>query len=274
LGNLTLDKIRSRTPSQEKALVQLWDVFRGLTTTEHARAVGITKAILLLTDGRIGPAFDSQVRAQLGVPSPTTSAEWIEILEGIADDIVAFEASHGALKKAVAPRFRAFENGRLYDMALGPGDRGVLYPRDMPSTPEMVSTPEMKTVEITVHTGRRRTLRDITPECERFVAGEGDGLLNVFVPHATCGLVVMELGSGSEEDLFEMLDRLLPRDDRWVHRHSSRGHGADHLVPALSPPSITIPVIAGRLTLGTWQSIALLDLNIDNPTRTVRLSFF
>jgi secondary thiamine-phosphate synthase enzyme len=130
----------------------------------------------------------------------------------------------------------------------------------------------VKTAEITVHTGRRRGLFDITGECERFVAGAGDGLLNVFVPHTTAGLVDMELGSGSEADLLETLDRLVPRDDRWVHRHGSPGHGADHVVPAFVPPSITIPVVGGRLALGTWQSIALLDTNVDNEARTVRLS--
>jgi secondary thiamine-phosphate synthase enzyme len=130
----------------------------------------------------------------------------------------------------------------------------------------------VKTAEISVHTGRRRGLIDITAECERFVAGEGDGLLNVFVPHATAGLVVMELGAGSEQDLLATLDRLLPRDDRWVHRHGSPGHGADHVLPLLAPPSITIPVIEGRLALRTWQSIALLDTNVDNEVRTVRLS--
>jgi len=130
----------------------------------------------------------------------------------------------------------------------------------------------VKTIEITVHTGRERGLFDITAECQRFVAGEGDGLLNVFVPHATCGLVVMELGSGSEADLLATLDRLLPRDDRWVHRHGSPGHGADHVIPLLAPPSISIPVVGGRLALGTWQSIALLDTNVDNERRTVRLS--
>jgi secondary thiamine-phosphate synthase enzyme len=131
----------------------------------------------------------------------------------------------------------------------------------------------VKPTEITVHTGRRRRLFDLTAECERFVAGAGDGLLNVFVPHATCGLVVMELGAGSEADLLETLDRLLPRDDRYVHRHGSPGHGADHVVPAFAPPSIAIPVVGGRLALGTWQSIALLDTNVDNEVRTVRLSF-
>ncbi len=131
----------------------------------------------------------------------------------------------------------------------------------------------MKTAELTVRTGSRRGLFDLTAECERFVAGEGDGLLHVFVPHATAGLVLMELGAGSEEDLLASLDRMLPRDDRWVHRHGSAGHGADHVVPLLAPPYATIPVVGGRLALGVWQSIALLDTNVDNGTRTVRLTF-
>ena len=131
----------------------------------------------------------------------------------------------------------------------------------------------MKTTELTIQTARRRGLFDLTDACERFVAGEGDGLLTVFVPHATAGLVVVELGAGSDADLMASLDRLLPRDDRWVHRHGSSGHGADHLVSLLAPPSLTIPVVGGRLTLGTWQSIALLDPNQDNATRTVRLAF-
>jgi secondary thiamine-phosphate synthase enzyme len=131
----------------------------------------------------------------------------------------------------------------------------------------------VKTAELTVRTGGQRGLLDITIECARFVAGEGDGLLNVFVPHATAGVVVMELGAGSDDDLMATLDALLPRDDRWRHRHGTPGHGADHVVPLLAPPSVTIPVIGGRLALGTWQSIALLDPNVDNASRTVRLSF-
>jgi secondary thiamine-phosphate synthase enzyme len=131
----------------------------------------------------------------------------------------------------------------------------------------------MKTTELTIQTARRRGLFDLTRACEGFVAGEGDGLLNVFVPHATAGLVVVELGAGSDADLMAALDRLLPRDDRWVHRHGSPGHGADHLVPMVAPPSLTIPVVGGRLALGSWQSIALLDPNEDNTSRTVRLAF-
>jgi len=133
----------------------------------------------------------------------------------------------------------------------------------------------LKTTELAVRTGGERGLFDLTDECRRFVADAGarDGLLHVFVPHATAGVVVMELGAGSEEDLMAALDRLLPRDDRWRHRHGSAGHGADHVLPLLVSPSISVPILDGRLGLGTWQSIALLDPNPDNDLRTVRLSF-
>ncbi len=134
----------------------------------------------------------------------------------------------------------------------------------------------MRSTELTLRTASRRGLFDLTAECERFVrdaAGGSDGLLSLFVPHATAGLVVVELGAGSDDDLVAALDRLLPRDDRWQHRHGSPGHGADHVVPLFVSPSLTVPVVGGRLTLGTWQSIALLDPNLDNAVRTVRLSF-
>ena len=134
----------------------------------------------------------------------------------------------------------------------------------------------MESKEISVETGRRRGAFDLTDACAAFVrdaAGGGDGLLNVFVPHATAGVVLVELGSGSDADLLDTLDRLLPRDDRWRHTHGSAGHGADHVLPLLVAPSIGIPVIAGRMELGTWQSIALVDPNPDNPRRHVRLSF-
>jgi secondary thiamine-phosphate synthase enzyme len=128
---------------------------------------------------------------------------------------------------------------------------------------------------VTVATGRHPALTDLTPHCRSFLReiGAGDGLLNVFVPHATAGVVIAELGAGSDEDLLVALDRLLPRDDRWRHRHGSPGHGADHVLPLLVSASLTVPVVEGALALGTWQSIALLDPNIDNPDRTVRLSF-
>jgi secondary thiamine-phosphate synthase enzyme len=134
----------------------------------------------------------------------------------------------------------------------------------------------MRTTEIRVTTGGGRGFHDLTDACERFVgeaAGGGDGLLSLFVPHATAGLVIIELGAGSDLDALRTLDRLLPRDDRWVHRHGSEGHGADHVLPLLVAPTLTIPVIDGRMALGTWQSIALLDPNQDNAIRTVRLSF-
>jgi secondary thiamine-phosphate synthase enzyme len=131
----------------------------------------------------------------------------------------------------------------------------------------------MKTEEITVETGSRRGLFDVTDDCRRFVAGEDDGILTVFVPHATAGVVVMELGAGSEGDLLAALERLLPHDARWQHRHGAPGHGADHVLPLLVPPSVSIPVVGGQLALGTWQSVAILDTNVDNPRRTVRLAF-
>lgn len=129
--------------------------------------------------------------------------------------------------------------------------------------------------ELTVDTGTRPAIVDLTGACARFLADveAGDGLLTVFVPHATAGVVVMELGAGSEADLLAALEQLLPRDERWRHRHGSPGHGADHVLPLLVSPSLTVPVIGGRLTLGTWQSIALVDPNRDNPRRTVRLAF-
>ena len=130
----------------------------------------------------------------------------------------------------------------------------------------------MDTTELRIDTGGRHVL-DLTDRAAAFAAeAGGDGLLQVFVPHATAGLAVMETGSGSEEDLEEVLARLLPRDDRWAHRHGSRGHGADHLLPVFAGPSLTLPVQAGRLLLGTWQRIVLVDFNEDNRTRHVRFS--
>lgn len=133
----------------------------------------------------------------------------------------------------------------------------------------------MQTREIDVRTGTQPGLVDLTDECARFLADirAEDGLLSVFVPHATAGIVVCELGAGSDADLLDALERLLPRDDRWRHSHGSPGHGADHVLPLLVSPSLSVPVIGGRSTLGTWQSIALLDPNRDNAARRVRLSF-
>jgi secondary thiamine-phosphate synthase enzyme len=134
----------------------------------------------------------------------------------------------------------------------------------------------METEILEVRTGSREGVFDITGECERFVsaaAGGGDGLLHVFVPHATAGLALMELGSGSDPDLLAVLADVLPADDRWQHAHGSRGHGRSHVLPAFVPPYATVPVVGGRLALGTWQSVALVDLNVDNHVRQVRLSF-
>lgn len=131
----------------------------------------------------------------------------------------------------------------------------------------------MRTTVIQVATGRHEVVYDITRECEKFTreAG-GDGLLHVFVPHATAGVAILELGAGSDDDLLAVLGELLPVDDRWRHAHGSRGHGRSHVLPALIPPYAMIPVIDGRMALGTWQSVALVDLNVDNPDRQVRLS--
>lgn len=125
-----------------------------------------------------------------------------------------------------------------------------------------------------MRTGARERVHDITAECARFVEEcGGSGLLNVFVPHATAGVALIELGAGSDDDLLAALGDLLPADDRWRHAHGSRGHGRSHVMPALIPPYATVPVIGGRLALGTWQSIAIVDLNVDNRERSVRLSY-
>lgn len=131
----------------------------------------------------------------------------------------------------------------------------------------------MQTTEIRVTTGAREVVLDITRQCADYAAtAERDGLLHVFVPHATTGIAIIETGAGSDDDLLAALRDLLPADDRWRHAHGSRGHGRSHVMPAFIPPYATIPVIGGRLALGTWQSICLVDLNVDNHDRTVRLS--
>jgi secondary thiamine-phosphate synthase enzyme len=124
-----------------------------------------------------------------------------------------------------------------------------------------------------VHTGSEPAVLDLTREAAAFVAGLGSGLLTVFIPHATAGIAILELGSGSDEDLLAVLAELLPIEDRYQHAHGSRGHGRSHVMPAFIAPSVVVPVIDGRLTLGTWQSLALVDLNVDNPQRSVRLAF-
>ncbi len=131
----------------------------------------------------------------------------------------------------------------------------------------------MQRRELELTTGTRR-ITDVTDRCAAFAAEVGgDGLLHVFLPHATAGLALLETGAGSDEDLADHLDVLFPRDDRWRHRHGSAGHGADHVLPAIIGPSLAVPVDAGRLALGTWQSIVVVDTNADNPTRRLRLSF-
>lgn len=130
----------------------------------------------------------------------------------------------------------------------------------------------METEVVRLTTGATR-VTDLTERAAQWVEGRGDGLLHLFVPHATAGLALFELGAGSDRDLDELLDRVFPRDGRYTHRHGSDGHGADHLVPVFVVPSLTIPVFNGALALGTWQSIAFVDTNVDNPTRQVRLSF-
>ncbi|MFJ8961164.1 YjbQ family protein [Lentzea sp. NPDC102401] len=132
----------------------------------------------------------------------------------------------------------------------------------------------MRSEEIQIRTGADEVVHDLTRECQRFLDSEnGDGLLHVWVPHATAGVAIIETGAGSDDDLLTALERILPRDVKWRHRHGTPGHGRDHVMPALVPPYATIPVLGGVLTLGTWQSICLVDTNVDNPVRTVRLSF-
>jgi secondary thiamine-phosphate synthase enzyme len=134
----------------------------------------------------------------------------------------------------------------------------------------------MRSEIISVRTGGRETVRDITGACAEFArdaSGGGDGLLHVFVPHATAGIALIELGARSDEDLLAALRDLLPADDRWRHAHGSAGHGRSHVLPAFIAPYASVPVLGGQLALGIWQSIALVDVNVDNPDRQIRLSF-
>ncbi|QUC60264.1 YjbQ family protein [Streptomyces sp. A2-16] len=129
---------------------------------------------------------------------------------------------------------------------------------------------------LNVSSGSAERIVDLTVDCEAFLgeaAAGRDGLLNIFVPHATAGVAIIETGAGSDDDLLAALHTLLPADDRWQHRHGSPGHGRDHVLPAIVPPHATLPVINGRLELGTWQSVCLVDTNKDNPRRKVRLTF-
>src|SRR5689334_13184595 len=139
------------------------------------------------------------------------------------------------------------------------------------TVPGMIT--DMRSELRAVRTGRVPVVIDLTDECTDFIQGETDGLLHVFVPHATAGVAIIETGAGSDDDLLAQLDELLPRDDRWRHRHGSPGHGRDHVLPAFIPPHASVPVLEGRLMLGTWQRICLVDTNVDNAQRHVRLSF-
>ena len=130
----------------------------------------------------------------------------------------------------------------------------------------------MHTDVLAIDTSRRRIV-DLTDEVRQFCAAHSDGLCNIFVPHATAGIAIIETGAGSDDDLLDTLERLLPRDDRYRHSHGAFGHGADHVLPGIVSPSVTVPVQAGEPLLGTWQSVVLVDLNEDNPRRSVRLSF-
>lgn len=131
----------------------------------------------------------------------------------------------------------------------------------------------METTVLSLRTERAFTCVELTRRIDEWLAGRGDGLCNIFAPHATAGLALIETGSGTETDVETVIDRLLPREEGlWRHRHGSPGHGADHVLPLLVSPSLTVPVIDGRLALGTWQSVVLVDPNRDNPERTVRLS--
>ena len=132
----------------------------------------------------------------------------------------------------------------------------------------------MESIEVKVSTGHEPATIDLTSEAASFCQGKGDGLLSVFVPHATAGVAIFETGAGSDIDLLNVLDDLVPAEPgRWSHEHGTAGHGRDHVLPALISPSITVPVEAGQMMLGTWQSIVLVDTNVDNPVRRVRMSF-
>lgn len=129
-----------------------------------------------------------------------------------------------------------------------------------------------ETAELNFDTSTEKVL-DLTDDVLAFCRSRGDGLLSVFAPHATAGVALMETGAGSEPDLVEFLERVLPRDDRYRHRHGAEGHGADHLLPVVVSPSLVVPVNGGRPLLGTWQRVVLIDLNTNNPDRIVRLSY-
>lgn len=134
----------------------------------------------------------------------------------------------------------------------------------------------MRSDVIEVRTGDQERVVDLTDRCEAFLQPSDEGLLSVFVPHATAGLALLETGAGSDDDLLAALREVLPGSGPggggWQHRHGSPGHGRDHVLPAVVAPSLVVPVLGGRMALGTWQSVVLVDTNTDNRTRSVRLS--
>ncbi len=156
-------------------------------------------------------------------------------------------------------------------MSRGRGQGRIGAWRSSCPSPRAARCADVRTTQLQVRTGGEEVVVDLTRRCADFVSGQGDGLLHVFVPHATAGIAIIETGAGSDDDLLAALGDLLPADDRWRHAHGSRGHGRSHVMPALLPPYATVPVDGGRLALGTWQSICLVDLNVDNAERTVRL---
>ena len=161
-------------------------------------------------------------------------------------------------------------------MAPGAGPTGVAPgagPTGATAARVRDSIEAMETTTREYRTGSQDVVLDITRDCEAFVAGQGDGLLQLFVPHATAGIAIIETGACSDDDLLRALGDLLPADDRWQHAHGTPGHGRSHVMPAIVPPHATVPVVDGRMALGTWQSVCLVDLNVDNHDRTVRLSF-
>ncbi len=163
-------------------------------------------------------------------------------------------------------------SGRSHSPAPGRVTPGLL--RRIPEDGGMPDAFDTRVLHLT--TGSRETVRDLTADCASFldeVAAGRDGLLNIFVPHATAGIAVLETGAGSDDDLLAILHTLLPAEHPWHHRHGTPGHGRDHVLPALVPPHATLPVVNGRLELGTWQSVCLVDTNVDNVDRKVRLSF-
>ena len=243
------------------------ETFELLRNEIRAAGVGMLPAGVILTGGGAQLAGAAELgREVLQMPVRIAAPSGIG---GLVDTLLnpSYSTAVGLLQWGAT----SLAVGRAAPLRIGAGRR-----RPRPAARRDPEHLPVETRELTVRTGAGRGLHDLTAACASFVAeaaDEGDGLLSIFVPHATAGLVVVEIGAGSDDDLMAALDRLLPRDEGiYRHRHGSPGHGADHVLPLLAPPSLTVPVIGGRLALGTWQSICLLDPNADNAVRTVRLS--